>query len=171
MVQFQRCVNPLSQSLPGFVFGDANEDSFHERRELTEAKLDEKGKAKLDVELAPASDQHSPISVRTTVSLLESGGRPVVRSLERVLWPAETLVGVRPLFSGDYAPEGAMVSFEVVRVNEAGQLLAASELPVRLFHEDRHYYWRYEDGRGWSDGFTETEEPTQIGRASCRERG
>ena len=158
VVQFQRCMNPLSQSLPGFVFGDANEDSFHERRELTEAKLDERGKAKLDVELAPASGQHSPISVRTTVSLLESGGRPVVRSLERVLWPAETLVGVRPLFSGDYAPEGAMVSFEVVRVNEAGQLLAASELPVRLFHEDRHYYWRYEDGRGWSDGFTETEE-------------
>ena len=49
VVQFQRCMNPLSQSLPGFVFGDANEDSFHERRELTEAKLDKKDKTKLDI--------------------------------------------------------------------------------------------------------------------------
>jgi uncharacterized protein YfaS (alpha-2-macroglobulin family) len=43
--------------------------------------------------------------VRATLSLLESGGRPVVRSIERVYWPAPVLVGLRPMFVGAYARE------------------------------------------------------------------
>src|SRR3989441_5707501 len=31
-------------------------------------------------------------------------------------------------------------------------------MPVRLFRENRNYYWRFDDQRGWHSGFTETEE-------------
>jgi uncharacterized protein YfaS (alpha-2-macroglobulin family) len=31
-------------------------------------------------------------------------------------------------------------------------------MPVRLFRENRDYYWRFDDQRGWHSGFTETEE-------------
>ena len=44
---------------------------------------------------------HSPMKVRVSASLLESGGRPVVRSIERAVWPADTLIAVRPQFDGD----------------------------------------------------------------------
>jgi uncharacterized protein YfaS (alpha-2-macroglobulin family) len=163
VAQFERNRNPLAQKLPGFEFGDSGEDSVKARKELPEATLDERGAAVLAVDTEPAAARRSPFTVRTTVSLLESGGRPVVRSIERVLWPAPALIGVRPLFDGDYAPENAPAGFEVVRADAAGTLSAATALPVRLFRENRDYYWRFEDQRGWHSGFTETDELVDTG--------
>ena len=158
VAQFERNRNPLLKKLPGFEFGDFAEDDAKTRVELAEGALDEQGKAVLNVDLAPVVKRHSPFSVRATMSLLESGGRPIVRTLERVVWPAPALIGVRPLFLGEYARENAPVEFEVVRADADGKLSAAKALPVRLFREDRNYYWRFEDQRGWHSGFTETDE-------------
>jgi uncharacterized protein YfaS (alpha-2-macroglobulin family) len=102
--------------------------------------------------------KHSPFTVRGTLSLLESGGRPVIRNIERVVWPAAVMTGVRPLFTGDYAREGSRAEFEVIRSDQDGNLKAASSMPVRLFRENREYYWRFDDQRGWHSGFTETDE-------------
>lgn len=163
---FERNKNPLAQKLPGFEFGDSNEDSQRQRVELPEAQLDEQGKLALDVDLEPAQGKRSPYTVRTTLSLLESGGRPVVRNFERVIWPAPVLVGVRPLFTGDYAREGSLAQFEVVRADADAKLAAGNALPIRLFRENRDYYWRFDDQRGWHSGFTETDELVHTGSVS-----
>jgi uncharacterized protein YfaS (alpha-2-macroglobulin family) len=154
----ERNKNPLAQKLPGFVFGDADEDTVKSRTELKESRMDDEGKASVDVDLAPAAKRQSPFTVRATLSLLENGGRPVVRSIERVYWPAPVLVGLRPMFVGAYAREGAQVEFEVVRADAAASLKAGTALPVRLFRENRNYYWRFDDQRGWHSGFSETDE-------------
>ena len=158
VVTGERSRNPLPQKLPGFVFGDADEDSVKTRSELPEQRLDEQGRAAIAVDLEPVGKRRSPFAVRTTLSLLESGGRPVVRSVERVWWPAPVLVGVRPLFVGAYAHESSAADFEVVRADADGNLKAGTALPVRLFRENRHYYWRFDDQRGWNSGFSETDE-------------
>ncbi|MBS0368918.1 MAG: alpha-2-macroglobulin family protein [Proteobacteria bacterium] len=168
---FERQKNPLAQKLPGFEFGDTNEESQRQRVELDQSQLDENGELALDVDLAPAKDKRSPYTVRTTLSLLESGGRPVVRNFERVIWPAPVLVGVRPLFTGDYAREGSIAQFEVVRANAEGKLSAGSGLPVRLFRENRDYYWRFDDQRGWHSGFTETDELVNTASVSIPDGG
>ena len=154
----ERSRNPLPQKLPGFVFGDADEDNVRTRSELPEQRLDEQGRAALGVDLEAVGKRRSPFVVRTTLSLLESGGRPVVRSVERIWWPATVLVGVRPLFVGAYARESSAADFEVVRADADGNLKAGAALPVRLFRENRNYYWRFDDQRGWNSGFTETDE-------------
>jgi len=158
VVQFERARNPLAAKLPGFEFGDTADDARRSREEIPESALDGEGKAALKIDVSPAAKRSSPFAVRATLSLLESGGRPVVRTIERVYWPAPVLVGARPLYTGDYARENAPVSFEVVRTDADGNLRAGSALPVRLFREDRHYYWRFDDQRGWHSGFTETDE-------------
>jgi len=158
VAQFERQKNPLAAKLPGFEFGDTNEDSEKQRNELEERELDENGEATVDVDLSPAKGKHSPYLVRTTLSLLESGGRPVVRNIERTVWPAPLLIGIRPLFMGDYAREGSVAPFEVVRADASARLQGATALPVRLFRENRDYYWRFDDNRGWHSGFTETDE-------------
>ena len=168
---FERQKNPLAQKLPGFEFGDTNEESQRQRVELDQTQLDENGELALDVDLAPAKDKRSPYTVRTTLSLLESGGRPVVRNFERVIWPAPVLVGVRPLFTGDYAREGSIAQFEVIRANAEGKLSAGSGLPVRLFRENRDYYWRFDDQRGWHSGFTETDELVNTASVSIPDGG
>lgn len=158
VASYERNRNPLAQKLPGFEFGDVQDDTARTRQELAETKLDASGTAKIEIDLGPAAARRSPFLVRATLSLLESGGRPVVRSVERTYWPAPVLVGVRPLFAGDYAREDTPVEFEVVRATPDGELATGAALPARLFREDRHYYWRFEESRGWHSGFTETEE-------------
>lgn len=148
----------LPGKLPGFIFGDADEATVRQRQELEEIALDAQGKAQLEVDLSSLDNRRSPFTVRATLSLLESGGRPVIRSVERTWWPAPALVGLRPLFKGEYARENSSVEFETVLADAQGRLHAAKALPVRIFRENRDWYWRFDDQRGWHSGFTETDE-------------
>lgn len=147
----------LPQSWPGFVFGDFDDDSARKRQDLGEASLDENGKAEISVPLELA-ERKSPMKLRASFSLLESGGRPVVRSIERSWWPAEVLVGVRPLFERDVAQEGGLAEFELARVGSDGKFAPALALQLRLVREERQWYWRYDDNRGWNSGYNTQEE-------------
>ena len=158
VVNTERNRNPLEKKLPGFVFGDADEDSVRSRTELSETALDDQGKSRVEVDLSPVQKRRSPFTVRATLSLLESGGRPVVRSIERTFWPAPALVGLRPMFVGAHAREGSTAEFEVVVADAAANLKAGTALPVRIFRENRNWYWRFDDQRGWHSGYNETDE-------------
>ena len=147
----------LPQAWPGFVFGDADDDSARKRADLEEASLDDQGRAEVTVPVDMA-ERRSPMKVRASFSLLESGGRPVVRSIERTWWPAPVLVGVRPLFERDVAREGAAAEFELVRSDAAGAFVPAKAVQIRLIREERRWYWRFEEGRGWNGGFLTEEE-------------
>ncbi len=170
VVNSERNKNPFEKTLPGFVFGDADEDSARSRNELEERELDEQGKTSVEVDLAAMHKRRSPFTVRATLSLLESGGRPVIRSIERTWWPAPTLVGLRPLFVGAYARERANAEFEVAVAEMApggeARLKAGTALPVRLFREDRNWYWRFDDQRGWHSGYTESDELVMTGQVT-----
>ena len=120
-------------------------------------ELDAEGKAEVAL-TANLAERSSPMRVRGAFSLLESGGRPVVRSIERTWWPAPALVAIRPLFDRNVAPEGGLAGFEVVRVDATGAFKPAKDLKLTLTYEERQWYWRYDDGRGWHSGFNTTDE-------------
>jgi uncharacterized protein YfaS (alpha-2-macroglobulin family) len=151
----------LPQAWPGFVFGDVDDDSARRRQDLREATLDAAGRTTVHVPVDMAQ-RKSPMKLRASFSLLESGGRPVVRSIERTWWPAPVLVGVRPLFDRDVAQEGGLAEFELVRVDAAGKFVAAKEVQIKLVHEDRRWYWRYDDNRGWNSGYHVEEELSEA---------
>ncbi len=153
----ERDRNPLAQAWPGFIFGDVDDDSAKKRQDLPEATLDDSGHAIVQVPVDTAQ-RKSPMKVRASFSLLESGGRPVVRSIERTWWPAPVLVGLRPLFDRDVVQEGGLAEFELTRVDASGKFVAAKEIQIKLVREDRHWYWRYDDNRGWNSGFNVEEE-------------
>ena len=156
-VATERLRIPLPQAWPGFIFGDFADDAAKKRQELPEGALDEAGKAEVGVPVDTA-ERKSPMVVRASFSLLESGGRPVVRSIERAWWPAPVLVGLRPLFDRDVAQEGGLAEFEVARVTQDGKFAPAKELQIKLVREDRRWYWRYDDNRGWTSGYNVEEE-------------
>jgi uncharacterized protein YfaS (alpha-2-macroglobulin family) len=171
VAEFERAKNPLAAKYPGFEFGDVRDDSVKSRQELPEQTTDAQGAARIQVALAELNGKQSPITARVVVSLLETGGRPVVRTIERVVWPAPVLTGVRPLFTGDYAREGSRVEFEVLRADRDGNLKGAEAMPVRLFRENRDYYWRFDDQRGWHSGFNETDELVETLSVAVPEGG
>ena len=156
-VAIERQRQALPQSWPGFIFGDFDDDSARKRQDLGEASLDENGKAEISVPLELA-ERKSPMKLRASFSLLESGGRPVVRSIERSWWPAAVLVGVRPLFEQDVAQEGGLAEFELARVGSDGKFAPATALQLRLVREERQWFWRYDDTRGWHSGYNTQEE-------------
>ncbi len=166
----QRDAMPLKDRLPGFRFGDDAAEPPPQREELPESQLDAAGRAQLRV--TPLHDRpSSPMRVRLTLSLLESGGRPVVRSIERTLWPAEAMIGIRPQFDRDYVAEDALATFELVRAGPDARLRAAPQLEARLVREDRDYYWQFEPQRGWHYGYTEAEELVELRTVAIAEGG
>ena len=110
------------------------------------------------------------MKVRASISLLESGGRPVVRSIERTWWPADALIGIRPAFEKDVAREGSMAEFELIRATSKGKFSAIASAEFKLVKEDREYYWRFEAGRGWHSGYTEAEEIVHAGAIALKNR-
>ncbi len=166
----QRLAQPLKW--PGFVFGDFADDDSPQRQELAERSLDARGGAKVVLPLT-ATGAASPMRVRGSFSLLEPGGRPVVRSIERDLWPARELLALRPLFDRDVTAEGGVAEFELTRVDANGgfaPLPAPGQLAMRLVREDRQYYWRYDDQKGWHSGYTETDEPQESAKVALAAR-
>jgi uncharacterized protein YfaS (alpha-2-macroglobulin family) len=158
VVDISHNVNPLSARFPGFVFGNSADNKLRKNWPLEEKTLDDSGNASMEIALDQVKNVKSPVTVRATLSLLETGGRPVVRNIERVIWPAPILTGVRPLFVGNYAPVNSPVDFEVIRVDPAGNQKEGKGMQARLFQEKRQYFWRRDDQRGWHSGYTETDE-------------
>ncbi|HAT1647810.1 TPA: alpha-2-macroglobulin family protein [Raoultella planticola] len=163
---FLRPLREAVAALPGFQFGDIAEENLSRSLDEVQTTLDENGHA--DVTTASQwQDSHSPLQVVLQASLLESGGRPVTRTVQQPIWPADTLPGIRPEFAlkevYDYrtdstvkqpvVEENSTAAFEIVYADAKGEKKAVSGLQVRLIRERRDYYWNWSDGEGWQSQF------------------
>ena len=146
-----------------FYFGDPTIELPKEAKDVIDDKLDEHGKLADDIELGEASKPTAPVAAIVSGSVYESGGRTVTRMLKRTVWPADALVGVRPLFDlKDGSDARARAGFEVLRSNANGDLLAGQHLKLTLVREHRDYRWTYDNESGWHFDFTDRYENTET---------
>lgn len=150
--------HPLSQ-WPDYHFGITGYDAFNQRQELSSLKLDADGKGRIDIKNEWQETQ-SPLAITVSASLLESGGRPVTRNRAYHVFPHPTLVGIRPLFKDDNSDSDSLVSFEVVKTNQEGELQTSPSVQAKLIREERHYNWHYSESSGWDSSYTVTEYAT-----------
>lgn len=137
-------------ALKDYAFGDPTLELPKDAQDVIDAKLDEHGALRQDIALPTEAKPVAPLAALVSGSVYESGGRAVTRTLKRVLWPADVLVGVRPLFDPkDGADSESRAGFEIVRADAAGTLLAGKGLKVRLIRERRDYHWLYDRDGGW----------------------
>lgn len=150
------------EALKDFYFGDPTIELAKEAKDVVDAKLDEHGKLEQDIELADTAKATAPIAAIVSGSVYESGGRTVTRSLKRTLWPADALVGVRPLFDlKDGSDARARAGFELVRSNAKGERLAGQKLKLTLVREQRDYRWTFDSASGWHFDYTDRYENTE----------
>lgn len=163
---FLRPLRDAVAALPGFQFGDIAEENLSRSLDEVQMTLDEKGHGEVTT-ASQWQDSHSPLQVILQASLLESGGRPVTRTVQQAIWPAEALPGIRPEFTlkdvYDYrtdstvkqpvVDENSNAGFEIVYADAAGDKKAVSGLQVRLIRERRDYYWNWSDSEGWQSQF------------------
>ena len=146
--------HPLEQ-LKGWFFGDPTVALPKEAADVIDAELDAKGELRQDIALPGEVKNDTPVQAIIAGSLYETGGRSVNRSVARTLWPADALVGVRPMFDdADGADANASAGFELMRYGSDGQPKPAKGLKVSLVREHRDYHWTHDDGSGWSYDFT-----------------
>ena len=146
--------HPLDQ-LPGYFFGDPTMELPKDAKDIIDTTLPENGVLQEDIALPAEAKPRSPIAAIVSGSVYETGGRTVNRTLKRVLWPANALVGIRPLFDDkDGADANANAGFEVVRVDAGGKPQPGKALKATLVRELRDYHWNYEEDGGWDYDFT-----------------
>lgn len=145
--------------LRDFQFGHVLDDRFSARADLPDIQLDAQGEGEWRVP-ATWSNSESPLAVSVTASVYESGGRAVTRAHQYGVWPAETLIGIRPEFSADTNPKAnSELRFQLVNATQTGERRGATGLEAVLVAEDRQYFWEYNDHEGWHWSWTEKEYP------------
>ncbi|HYG06824.1 MAG TPA: alpha-2-macroglobulin [Stenotrophomonas sp.] len=156
--------HPL-EAMPGWFFGDPTVELPKEAQDVIDTELGADGRLAEDVALPAEVKPTTPIAAVLSGSVYESGGRTVSRTLKRVLWPADALVAVRPLFDDkDGADANASARFELSRVSADGKPRPAKGLKVTLVRELRDYHWQFRDDR-WDYDFTrryENKETRQL---------
>jgi uncharacterized protein YfaS (alpha-2-macroglobulin family) len=146
-----------------FYFGDPTIELPKEAKDVVDEALDEHGRLEQDIEIAEAAKPAAPIAALVSGSVYESGGRTVTRTLRRTVWPADALVGVRPLFDlKDGSDANARAAFEVIRSNAAGELLAGQHLKLTLVREQRDYRWVFDRESGWHFDYNERYENAET---------
>ncbi|NCT67980.1 MAG: alpha-2-macroglobulin family protein [Rhodanobacteraceae bacterium] len=146
-----------------YYFGDPTIELPKEAKDVIDAELDEHGHLAEDIELADAAKPTAPVAAILSGSVYETGGRTVTRTLKRTVWPADTLVGIRPLFDPkDGSDANARAGFEVIRSNAAGDLLAAPKLKLTLVRERRDYRWTFDNESGWHFDYTDRYENAEA---------
>lgn len=137
------------EAWPGYSFGRHDQPFSAQMTSLDATETDEDGNAIVPVFLPMVDEPYRPLEARVTLRVAEGSGRPVERSLTKKLTPAETLIGVKPLFDG-VAPEGGEARFQLIAVDQAEALtdLAVKWTVVRVEYDYQWYqsygYWNWE---------------------------
>ncbi|MBD9376697.1 alpha-2-macroglobulin [Pseudoxanthomonas sp. PXM04] len=143
------------EALPGYFFGDPTVELPKEAKDVVDAKFDDKGVYREAIALPAEVKPVTPVAAVVSGSVYETGGRTVTRTLKRVMWPANALVGVRPLFDDkDGADANSNAGFEIMRVDAAGKPQPGKGLKATLVREHRDYHWNYDEDGGWDYDFT-----------------
>ena len=146
--------HPLA-ALKGWFFGDPTVSLPTAAKDVIDASLDASGELRQDIALPAEVKGNTPVQAIVAGSLFESGGRSINRSVSRTLWPADVLVGVRPLFDdADGANPNTNAGFELMRYDRGGKPQAGKGLKLSLVRELRDYHWTHDDSSGWKYDFT-----------------
>ncbi len=132
----------------GYSFGLSDDQVTAVRQELGDLpNSDAAGKANFSIHLDKVPVTTQPLEARITISMAESGGRAVERSLALPVTPDVAMIGVKPAFSGRSLADGANADFDVVMVAPDGSRQAAKDLHYELLKVTTTYQWYRQNGR------------------------
>ena len=137
---------------PGYEFGTPD-NTLDFSYATDQIRLDKAGKGQITVENQWKADIHSPHWVTANASLHDTSGRAVVRKKSWQIWPAPSLVGIRPLARDGEMEANTLAEFDVIKVDREGKSLAAMALEVKIIREHREYFWEFKNG-SWEWGAT-----------------
>ncbi|HEY4143365.1 MAG TPA: alpha-2-macroglobulin [Pseudolabrys sp.] len=132
----------------GYSFGLLDDEVTDVRQELEDVPAtDAAGKAAISVALDKIPQTSRPLEAKINVSMAESGGRAVERTLTLPIAADSAMIGVKAAFSGRSLGDGANAEFDVVMVGPDGKAMAKSGLKYELLRVETTYQWYRQNGR------------------------
>ncbi|MGB2201198.1 MAG: alpha-2-macroglobulin family protein [Pseudooceanicola atlanticus] len=146
-------------SHPGYTFG-READSRYAISDTLSGRTDAQGAATLALEPPfPGDNRGMPFALRANVRVQEGSGRPVERSIQRVIGPDGPAIGIKPLFD-EAVSEGAMAAFDLIALNSALEA-EAMEVQWTVNRVRTRYQWYQQYGNwNWEPYTTRTEVAT-----------
>ena len=109
-----------------------------------------------------------PLQAKITISMADSGGRAVERSLTLPVTPATPMIGVKPAFNGRSLADGANADFDVVMVAPDGKTVAQTGLHYELLKIETSYQWYRQNGQWQFEPIKRTERVANGTLDRCR---
>ncbi|MEN9435113.1 MAG: hypothetical protein RLZZ422_2702 [Pseudomonadota bacterium] len=150
-VQIQQQVSLLRNPLPSkakFLFGDPRDIEKIKLTNDHQLALSTSGGAFVEINGKDFNTQ-TPLRFSFNAKLVESGGYSIERQLTQNYWPANTLVGVKPLFDNNDVAANSNVTFEVAKFDQKGGYVAANNIMASLLKVEHYYTWNYTKTDGW----------------------
>ncbi|UCH74413.1 MAG: alpha-2-macroglobulin family protein [Rhodospirillales bacterium] len=157
-------MNPYP-ALSGFQFGLVQEEWRTRRDPLDQMTTDPEGRVSFPVFLDEAPDTTRPLKARVRVSVSESGGRAVSRTVDLPIRTGSPVIGIKPRFGEGWLEEGQAAEFDIVIVDDRGDPIATDQLNYELFYERHRYHWYVED-RSWRYRVIIEDSPVESGGVS-----
>ncbi len=137
--------------LKNYYFG-LQDDVAQVRQNFEGVKSNASGHAELRVPAFARVDLSSPLKVSLNVEVADIDGRPSRTRLSLPLQANDSLVGIRPDFTGDSLAYGQDAGFDGIVVDAKGQPLANRKLVIDWVREERTYNWYYQGGQ-WQSSY------------------
>ncbi|MCG8509799.1 MAG: alpha-2-macroglobulin family protein [Rhodospirillales bacterium] len=147
---------------PGYRFGLVDEKVKPLRQRLPLKRVGGGGDAEISMRLDSVPDTTHPLKAVIRAGVFELGGRPATASLALPVRALDTAIGIKPRFVRDEIAEGAEAAFDVISLDQAGNL-SQSELEYAFYREDWVYRWFRSNG-AWDYTVQVVDKPLGGGR-------
>jgi alpha-2-macroglobulin len=132
---------------PRYIFGREDTPFSPVQDGFGGMKTDATGQALIALPLPQIDDPARPLELRVTTRIAEGSGRPVERSLTRLLAPASDMIGIKPLFDGVVA-EASEARFDLIAIG-ADLTPVPMQITWALTRIETNYQW-YQSGGSWN---------------------
>ena len=146
LLQF-KSTNQAVTILPKYYFGEHKTQGITDSFDLNAITLDQQGKGALVLQ-DRWHNRNQAMVLNGYAYLYEKSGRKVTKSFQRLWWPHQTMIGVKPHFDELTSDSETQISFDILRSNLAGTL-ASDDVFVSLIRHHKEYYWEHSNQEGW----------------------
>ncbi len=154
-----------------YRFGLAEEKIEDQVQKLTMADADAQGRTKIEDVLEPPAKTTAPLKGILSAGLFDPGGRVVKDQIELPIRAQPLLIGIRPRFTEDRAPEEGDAQFDLRVFDDAGQPVARQNLEWRLIREQHAFDWLETGGSRWTFHYHVVDRPVASGKIDVTETG
>ncbi len=138
-----RAAGTRFEAFPGFIFDDRSKTLYSEREQVFSGRLDEKGRARVKINLTRPSDAPGALTVELFGRVYEEGGGFSISSMSIPYYPFSSFVGLK-VPEGD--KRGMLLTdkdhtIQIASVDSKGRPVSLDKLRVELFKVNWRWWW------------------------------